>query len=116
MEADWARPMVHWEIEAKDPARQRAFYGALFNWDIADGPVMNIPPGIGAPEQISGHIRGGDTSRVVLYIQVRNLRASLEHVRELGGTVVREPFDTRGGPTLAIILDPEGNRVTLVQQ
>lgn len=116
MEPDWARPMVHWEIEARDPARQRAFYAALFNWNISEGPVMAVPPGIGAPGQISGHIRRGRASRVVLYVQVRDLAASLERVRELGGTVEREPFDTPGGPTLATIADPEGNRVTLVQQ
>ena len=108
--------MVHWEIEAHDPAHQRAFYAGLFNWNISEGPVMDVPSGIGAPEQISGHIRRGRTSRVVLYIQVRNLAASLDRARELGGTVEREPFDTPGGPTLATIADPEGNRVTLVQQ
>ena len=31
---DWARPVVHWEIEARDPERQRAFYSRLFNWEI----------------------------------------------------------------------------------
>jgi len=29
---DWARPVVHWEIESTDPERQRAFYADLFNW------------------------------------------------------------------------------------
>ena len=37
MADDWARPVVHWEIEAKDPERQRAFYADLFNWKIGDG-------------------------------------------------------------------------------
>ncbi len=34
----------------------------------------------------------------------------------LGGSVLRDPFDIPGGPTLAWIADPEGNRITLVQQ
>ena len=31
MVQDWARPVVHWEIEAKDPEGQKAFYAELFN-------------------------------------------------------------------------------------
>lgn len=115
--SDWARPVVHWEIEATDPERARAFYGALFNWDIGGGPIMVIPPGIGGPEPgPGGHIRGSGRSGVTLYVQVRDLRASLTRAAELGGEVVMEPFDVPGGPTLAAIRDPEGNPVTLVQQ
>ena len=114
---DWARPVVHWEIQAVDPDRLRAFYGALFNWDIGDGPIMTIPAGIGGPEPgPGGHIRASDTSGVTLYIQVRDLKESLAKAAELGGTVVLEPFDLPGQPTLAAITDPEGNGVMLVQQ
>lgn len=118
MADDWARPVVHWEIEARDPERLRSFYGALFNWDIGDGPIMNIPAGIGGPEPgPAGHIRGGGTSGVRLFVQVRDLKASLEKAAGLGGTVLMEPFDPQpGGPTLAAVIDPEGNPVMLVQQ
>lgn len=115
--SDWARPLVHWEIEAIDPERQRAFYRDLFSWDIGDGPIMNIPAGIGGPEPgPGGHIRGGSRSGVTLYVQVRDLRASLDHAVELGATIVLERLDVPGGPTLAAITDPEGNPLTLVQQ
>ncbi len=114
---DWARPVVHWEIEARDPDRLRGFYTALFNWDIGDGPIMQIAPGVGGPEPgPAGHIRGSDRTGVNLYVQVRDLRASLDQAGELGGTVVAEPFDIPGGPTIAGITDPEGNPVVLVQQ
>jgi hypothetical protein len=114
---DWPRPVVHWEIEARDPDQLRAFYGALFNWDIGSGPIMSIPPGMGGPDPgPGGHIRGSDKSRVTLFIQVRDLRISLDKAAELGGTIVAEPFDLPGQPTLAAITDPEGNPVMLVQQ
>jgi hypothetical protein len=114
---DWARPLVHWEIEARDPQRLRDFYGELFNWKIGDGPIMTIPAGIGGPEPgPAGHIRGSERSGVTLYIQVRDLRASLDKAAELGGTIVAEPFELPGNPTLAAITDPEGNPVMLVQQ
>jgi uncharacterized protein len=114
---DWARPVVHWEIVARDPERQAAFYRELFNWEIGPGPIMQIPAGLGGPEPgPSGHIRSGDGPAVLLYVQVRDLRASLVRAGELGGVVVAEPFDVPGGPTVAAINDPEGNAVALVQQ
>lgn len=117
MTADWARPVVHWEIEARDPERQRAFYRDLFNWDIGDGPIMSIAPGLGGPEPgPAGHILRGDNPGVRLYVQVRDLRGSLARVVELGGEKVSDPFDVPGGPTLAAVKDPEGNPLVLVQQ
>jgi predicted enzyme related to lactoylglutathione lyase len=102
MTQDWARPVVHWGIEARDPEGQRA--------------IMEIPPGIGGPEPgPAGHIRGGERSGVTLYVQVADLRASLDKSVALGATVVAEPFDLPGGPTLAGITDPEGNPLMLVQ-
>ena len=117
MANDWARPVVHWEIEARDPDRQREFYAALFNWDIGDGPIMSIPAGLGAPEPgPNGHIRGSNRSGFTLYVQVRSLAETCKKAVELGGTVVLESMEVPGGPTLAAITDPEGNAVTLVQQ
>ena len=117
MADDWARPLVHWEIEARDPARQRAFYGELFHWEIGTGPVMQIPAGLGGPEPgPAGHIRGSQRSGINLYVQVRDLAESLAKAAELGGTVLMEPFDVPGGPTLAAITDPEGNPLMFVQQ
>jgi predicted enzyme related to lactoylglutathione lyase len=95
----------------------RSFYSQLFNWEISDGPVMNIPAGVGGPEPgPAGHIQPSDRTGVTLYIQVRHLRESLTKAAELGGEVVLEPFDVPDGPTLAGINDPEGNFVMLVQQ
>jgi predicted enzyme related to lactoylglutathione lyase len=114
---DWPRPVVHWEIEARDPELLKAFYADLFNWNIGDGAIMSIDAGVGGPEPgPGGHIRGSDQSRVSLYIQVRDLRASMAKAAELGGQVLSEPFDVPNGPTLAAISDPEGNPVMLVQQ
>ena len=114
---NWARPVVHWEIEARDPQRQRAFYTALFNWDISDEAIMQIPAGLGGPEPgPAGHIRGSDRSGVTLYVQVRDLDETLAKATELGGAVVLERLQIPGGATLAAITDPEGNPVTLVQQ
>jgi hypothetical protein len=117
MAEDWARPVVHWEIQARDPRKMREFYAQMFNWSIGDGPIMQIGVGIGGPEPgPAGHILPGDTPRIVLYIQVLDLRATMERATALGGSVTALPFDVPGGPTIAGIADPEGNRIALVQQ
>jgi predicted enzyme related to lactoylglutathione lyase len=85
MAEDWARPVVHWEIEAQDAELLRGFYGALFNWKIGDGFIMDIAPGIGGPEPgPGGHIRQSDRSGVTLYVQVGDLRTSLDRSVSLG--------------------------------
>jgi predicted enzyme related to lactoylglutathione lyase len=114
---DWARPVVHWAIHARDPEKQKAFYAALFNWDIGDGAIMDIGPGIGGPEPgPAGHIQQDDTPGVSLYVQVRDIHASLTRAVELGGEKKSDPFDVPGGPTIAFLTDPEGNSLALVQQ
>lgn len=116
MGSDWPRPLVHFEIEAVDAERIKAFYAALFSWEIGEGPIAQVAAGLGGPEPgPAGHIRETGQSRVNLYIQVRDLRESLDRAVELGGAVVAEPFDVPDGPTMAAITDPEGNPVALVQ-
>ena len=65
---------------------------------------------------ITGHIIKSEVPRVVLYVQVRSLRESLDRAAQLGGAIIREPADVPTGQTLAAIADPEGNQVVLVQQ
>lgn len=114
---DWARPVVYFEIQARDADLLSAFYSAMFNWDIGEGFIRQIPAGIGGPENgIGGHIRQGNHSGVTLYIQVRDLAASLAQAVSLGGAITLERFDVPGGASIAGITDPEGNAVTLVQQ
>jgi len=119
MPDDWARPVVHWDIQAQDPERIRDFYTQMFNWDIQGAsPIMEVPAGIGGPDPSGffGHIVKAERAGITLYIQVRDLNESLERAPALGGSVISPPFQIPGGATIAGISDPEGNRVVLVQQ
>ncbi len=117
MPEDWARPVVHWEIQAIDPEKQREFYSKMFNWQIGEGPVMRIPAGIGGPlPGPGGQLRHSDKPGVSLYIQVLDLNATLAKATEMGGSVFMPRRDVPGGPTIAGIADPEGTRIMLVQQ
>jgi predicted enzyme related to lactoylglutathione lyase len=78
---------------------------------------MQVAAGIGGPEPgPAGHIQSGSTARTSLYIQVADLRTTIDCAIEHGGTELMAPFDIEGGPTLAAISDPEGNHLMLVQQ
>ena len=118
---DWARPVVHWELLAKDPQGLSAFYRELFHWDLEDGGfLVSAAPGIGGPEPgPGGHFMAAPPDGRTgfgLFVQVRSIPDTLARVPELGGEVAGQPFDVPNGPTICPILDPEGNRVTLVQQ
>ena len=117
----WARPVVGFEIQAQDPERTSAFYREMFEWNIAPGAVpgfLSIEHGIGAPEGGIGGVisTAAGSSRIAIFVQVSDLRASLALTEELGGSVVMQPLDVPNGPTVARIKDPEGNLLGLVQQ
>jgi len=102
--ADWARPVVHWEIVAADPERQANSTGAM-QLGGGEGPSWaSRPDWADRARARRPHPRRGATG-VILYVQVRDLVASLVLAAELGATVVLGPFDVPGGPTLAAIED-----------
>ena len=58
-----------------------------------------------------------ERSGITLAIQVRDLRSSMRIAVDLGGKILREPFEVGPTPaTFAWIEDPEGNHLTLIQQ
>jgi len=116
---DWPRPVVAFQIQAKDPEKQTAFYREMFDWNITQDaaiPVSRIPPGKGPPEVgVGGVLVQNERAAFAVFIQVADLSASIEKAQALGGKAVFGPLDVPGGPTIAQIEDPEGNLVGLVQ-
>lgn len=117
MTTEWRRPVVYFEIEALNAETLAPFYRQMFNWDIGEGYIRQIPAGIGGPENgIGGHMRQGNRSGVMLYIQVKDVTESLQQAVALGGKQISEPFQIPDRALIAGIEDPEGNPITLVQQ
>ena len=114
------RPVVHFEINGKDAKRLREFYSALFGWKISTDNPMGyglVEHGIGGPpEGIGGGIAQSDAARVMVYVQVVDLHETLRKAEEMGGKAVMHPMDVPGGPTIAQLEDPEGNRIGLIKQ
>ena len=117
--SDWPRPVVAFQIQAKDLEKQKSFYSEMFDWDLeqTEGlPFLSIPAGKGPPENgIGGILSQADNSAIVIYIQVANLADSLAKAEQLGGKVTLPSTDVPNGPTIAQIEDPEGNLVGLIQ-
>jgi len=117
--SDWPRPVVLFQIQAKDLEKQKLFYSEMLDWDIEQiegSPFLSIPAGKGPPENgIGGVLSPAEAPAMVMYIQVANLGESLEKSAALGGKVTLPSTDVPNGPTIAVIEDPEGNPVGLIQ-
>jgi predicted enzyme related to lactoylglutathione lyase len=111
------RPVVHWQIDAKDPAQAQRFYADLFDWQID----ANNPWNYGLVQTGGeGGINGGigptqDTTGTMFFVQVDDLQAYLDKAERLGGKTIMPPTEIPGAVTMAMFLDTEGNRVGMVK-
>jgi predicted enzyme related to lactoylglutathione lyase len=109
-----ANPVVHWEIGGRDLEKLGWFYGELFDWTPQPaGPDYRLveasPPGIGGGLiEMEPH--------VMVYVLVEDEDATLQRVRELGGTVLHEPTRIPGFGRFAVFEDIEGNVVGLFEE
>ena len=112
-----ARPVIHWEIGARDAAELRRFYAALFDWDITgDAEYGLVSP-------VDGGIGGGilQTSQdmpsyVTFYVGVDDMESVLARAADLGGTALVTPTPIPGIGAFAMFSDPEGNVIGLMTE
>jgi uncharacterized protein len=112
-------PVVWFEVAGRDFDSLSKFYSELFHWKVnADNPVGYGMVDTGADGGIPGGIfAGGDTEYVSFYVQVPDLEARLRQAEKLGAKVVQPPTPTTpDGPTIAMISDPEGHRIGVLQE
>ncbi len=112
-------PVIHWEIQSKDPKEQQEFYGKLFDWHVDD----NNPMKYGMVDTHSeGGINGGiggsqdGPNRVTFYAQVDDLQAYLDKAEKLGGKTIMPPTVIPDAVTMAMFADPEGNIIGMVKE
>lgn len=109
--------IVHWEIQAQNPARLHDFYGEALGWDIDANNAMKYGMvASGGPEGINGGIGGspGPGSRVLVYAQVASIPGILQRIESLGGKTVMPRTDV-GPVVMALYEDPEGNIMGLIE-
>ncbi len=108
------------EHTSAQPEKAKAFYQKLFGWKMKDEPI----PGYGTRTEIStddgpgGSImpgREGEPARWMVYIDVKDLGATLEKAEQLGGKVVQGATHIPHAGTLAVVVDPTGAAFKLWQ-
>ena len=109
------------ELMAKDMDKSKAFYSGLLGWETADMPMSS---GFYTLVKAGGEDRGGmfqitpemgpTPQAWMAYIGVDDVDATAKKTSDLGGSVVREPFDIPGVGRIAIISDPDGGMVGLM--
>jgi len=111
--------VVHFEIAGKDAAQLRRFYSLLFQWRMDPGASdkyteVHTEAGAG----IDGGIfetPGDIPASVTLYVAVDDVDAVLARVAILGGQVLMPAMAIPGVGTIAILGDPSGNPIGLLQ-
>lgn len=118
--------VVHFEINADDPARAAKFYGDTFGWQIQKwgGPieywlVTTGPQGTagidGAIQRRSGTAGSGSPTGYVCTIDVDDLDAALGKATAAGATVASPKHPVPGIGWVAYATDTEGNLFAMMQ-
>ena len=112
------RPVVHWEIWAKDAKKLQDFYAKLFEWTInTNNPINYGLVQTGGPESgVQRGINGGIfkpekadlPQRLTFYVEVEDVQKYLDKATQLGGKTLVPPTSIPGIGTWALFSDPEG--------
>jgi predicted enzyme related to lactoylglutathione lyase len=110
------RPVVHFEIGCADRAKTAQYFSALFGWKMqADGPATNIDTV--SQGGIAGHLTSlghAPFHYTIFYVDVEDVKASLDKAVELGGKALVGPITIPAG-TFGWFADPDGNTIGLLK-
>ena len=110
------------ELMTSDPAAAAAFYGALFGWKIKDpDEAMGGYRVISVGEAGVGGIMASPKDAPPMpphwgcYVTVENMDTTLATCESLGGKCIVPPMDVPGVGRMAVILDPQGAALSVIQ-
>jgi predicted enzyme related to lactoylglutathione lyase len=107
-------------LRPADLDRSRRFYRDVLGLAVyrefgpADDPGVVFFLGQGLLE-VSGHGPGSSGGSVMIWLQVRDVRAEHRRLAETGARVLREPVVEPWGLTEMWIEDPDGVRIVVVE-
>ena len=109
-------PVVHFEINSREPARAIAFYSELFGWKVNANNPMNygIVDTDAGGTGIAGGIGQSDEESVTFYVAVPDVQSALDKAVSLGASVVQPVQVIPGMVTLAVFKDPQGHILGIV--
>lgn len=121
--------VVHFELPSDDSERVKKFYSEAFGWDMIQyGPEMGnyimahtAETGENGMVKQPGAINGGifpreETNNYTnLVIEVDDVVAHIEIVKNAGGKITTEPMDIPGIGKYVGFEDSEGNKLAMLQ-
>ena len=110
------------DLVTVNPAKSRAFYGALFGWVFEPG--QGIDPGYtiikheGRP--IGGIVqpreRNAAVAQWLAYVTVANVDQAAKTFEQAGGRIFRGPLNARKGLRVAVVADAQGAPIGLASR
>lgn len=110
------------ELESRDPAAAKEFYGAVFGWEFQDHDMGEMiytewqlgGKALGGMADIKGRVPDEVPAHWMAYFGSENTDAAAEKVKELGGQVAFGPVDIPAG-RFAMVADPWGAAFAVMQ-
>ena len=111
-----ANPVVYFEVGAAEHGPLVRFYEQLFGWGMRSPAAGYALIDTGGGGGINGGVGRSQTGEPwsTFYVEVDDLRATLDKVGSMGGRTVLEPIQIPGMATFAQFDDPDGVLVGLV--
>ena len=111
------------ELMTSDPKAAGSFYSQLFGWkveasDMGGGPYHLIKIGDTSIGGIMGKPPGAPADMPPMwgcYVTVSNLDETVAAVKRLGGGVLMEPMEVKTVGRMAVIRDPQGAALSVIQ-
>jgi uncharacterized protein len=121
--------IVHFEIPAKDVEKLKTFYEKVFGWKIVKSPPMGameywliqtVPTdekGMLLRPGVNGGMYKKDVegATAVNYVAVADIDWALREAKRLGARVVSDKAEIPSIGWFAVLLDPDGNSVGMLQ-
>ncbi|HLA69744.1 MAG TPA: VOC family protein [Bacteroidota bacterium] len=112
-------PIVHWEINTRNPSKVFDFYKSLFGWQINSAKEMEYGLVLtGSKQGINGGIggsRGDAPNLLTVYAEVDDPQETLNRAVSMGATVVVPVTEIPNMVTFAQFRDPDGNIFGIVK-
>src|SRR5262249_46299305 len=105
--ARMANVVNYFEVGTPDPGPTSAFYGGLFGWQIGESGDYRAIDGDKGVVSDTSAMGGGWYA--IFYLQVDDVRATIEKASGLGAQVL-VPYTDNGPIEFAHLQDPQGNR------
>jgi uncharacterized protein len=110
------------ELATTDLAAAKNFYRQLLGWKLEQSKVTEFEyPEIHVDDKATGGMIqitkewGDPLPRWTTYIAVDDIQATVEKIKQFGGSVCVEPFDAPGVGRISFVNDPAGASFSVIQ-